>query len=568
MPGIFGTARCDTASPLSAQTIASMEALLRYKPFFQCDPHFSDQSVSAGRCYTGIINRERQPFSKNEIRVWFDGEFYNQSGLRKKFDVTAQTDPALLVELYQTQDLKTFLPEIDGIFSSVIYDVSRKCLLFLNDRYGLRHLYISRQVDAIAWSSELKALSVVPWFNGTTDKKAVDQYLRFGYFIEDDTWFTDVKLLPSSSFLRFSLTDGASKIETYWSWDKIKPFGSLSDIRSIGFEWGTRFRRAVEKRCRPGEKTGVTLSGGLDSRAILAAFPEEYGTVQTATFGVHGCQDMSLAARAAKVKNAHNHTFELSAQNWLMPRLPGVWGTDGQLSILDMHGIECLPEMAKIFNISLNGMGGDGIHGGSFMSARQQQVSSTKDPYGYRGRRFIRVGTILDEPWMHIRLPFYDNDLLELTLALPAEIRKNARFYRMALLAAFPEYFKTIPWQKIEIPISMPEPMIMASWYLVKVRNRLEKKLKEIGLLKNKGSHNFTDYAAWLREEPGFGFFKKVLLSPKAIYPEYVDAARVSGMWNAHCAGADFSREICRYATLEVWLQQILLKNMRPENIG
>ena len=141
-----------------------------------------------------------------------------------------------------------------------------------------------------------------------------------------------------------------------------------------------------------------------------------------------------------------------------------------------MHGIECLPHMASVFNISLNGLGGDGIHGGSFLSVKKRQGAATVDPYGHRGRRFIRVGTMLDEPWMHIRLPFYDNSLLELTLALPVAMRRNACFYRTALLETFPEYFRTIPWQKIGIPIGTPTPIFrMAFGFLSRGRNRLSR---------------------------------------------------------------------------------------------
>ena len=219
----------------------------------------------------------------------------------------------------------------------------------------------------------------------------------------------------------------------------------------------------------------------------------------------------------------------------------------------------------RCIHVNLNGMGGDGIHGGSFMSLKQQQVSSTTDPYGYRGRRFIRVGTMLDEPWLHTRLPFYDNVLLELTVALPAEARKNSTFYRMALLAAFPEYFKTIPWQKIEMPISMPPPVIMASWFFVRVREQVRRHLQGFGLLKNTGSHDFADYAVWLRKELAVSFVNQLLFCPQAVFPEYYDATRVLKLWSAHLAGADNTREILRYATIELWLQQIFLKNLRPE---
>lgn len=565
MPGLFGIARNNNAHPFPLQVPVLMEGLLKYNANFISDKIFTDRNVSAGRCHTNIINREEQPYSKNNISIWFDGEFYNQGELKTHCGLTATTDPALLLELYQKKEFKTFLPRIDGIFSSVIYDAERQLLFLISDRYGLRHLYFSRGNGTIGWSSEIKALTAVPWFNTAIDKEALGRFTRFGYFIQDDTWFTDIKLFPPASFMIFSLADGSTKIENYWSWEQIKPFDNSIDLHSVGEEWGRLFRKAVEKRCHRDEKTGVTLSGGLDSRAILAAFPETHRPIQTATFGTHGCLDIRIAAQAAAVKKARHHVFELSPQNWLSPRLAGVWSTDGQLSILDMHGIECIPEISNIFNISLNGMGGDGIHGGSFMSSKRQQVSTSTDPYGYRGRRFIRVGTMLDEPWMHIRLPFYDNDLLELTLAMPAAIRKNSRFYRIALLAAFPEYFKSIPWQKIEMPLGMPEPVIIASWLMVRIRERLFQRLRSMGWIKKSATHNFADYATWLRNEPERAFIKQLLFTPKAIYPEYFDAAQIRKAWKDHLSGADRSSVICRYIAIEVWLQQILLKNMRPE---
>jgi asparagine synthase (glutamine-hydrolysing) len=163
-----------------------------------------------------------------------------------------------------------------------------------------------------------------------------------------------------------------------------------------------------------------------------------------------------------------------------------------------MHGIECIQSIAEVFNINLNGLGGDGIHGGSFLTSVRQHFSTTNDPYGYRGRRYIRVGTMLDELWIHNRFPFYDNELLTFTMSLPAAMRRNSYFYRNALLLIFPDYFKSIPWQKTGLPISAPEPVIRMSILLSRIYNQLVSKSRCFGFLRDR-RHDYADYASWIR---------------------------------------------------------------------
>jgi asparagine synthase (glutamine-hydrolysing) len=46
-------------------------------------------------------------------------------------------------------------------------------------------------------------------------------------------------------------------------------------------------------------KLASGLSGGLDSRAILAAIPDDYKPLHTFTFGQEGCDDIKIAKRIA-----------------------------------------------------------------------------------------------------------------------------------------------------------------------------------------------------------------------------------------------------------------------------
>jgi len=564
MPGIFGFAQCGKGTLNPNDITVRMQNLLHYHPNLKTEQIYGDRFVSAGHCMPDFMKKVPEPFTKDGISIWIDGEFYNQPEICKKLNIKSTIEHELLHELYLSQDFKSSLTMIDGVFSAVIYDRPQNTLLLLCDRYGMNHLYVSSDTKSIGWASEIKALTAIPWVSKEIDENALEKFIHYGYFIEDDTWFGSVKLIQPASLIKFCLSNGSIERSTYWSWDQIRPVSGKIDIREAGQEWGRLFTNAVRKRVKQGERAGVTLSGGLDSRAILAAFPDEYGQVQAVTFGKKNCLDIDIAQKASAIKKARHHVFEINRENWLQPRLLGVWITDGQLSIYDMHGIEFIQSIAEIFNINLNGFGG-GIHGGLLLSSAKHQFSTTNDPNGYRGRRFIRVGTMLDELWIHNRFPFYDNDLLTFTLSLPVAIRKNYHFYRNALLQTFPDYYKAILWQKTGIPFSAPELVIRTRILLSRILNRLASKSELFGLLRD-SRHDYCDYASWIRSEPARSFFTNLLFSPEAIYPDYIEKRQVEKLWCQNDRGMDKSPFLCRYAAIEIWMRQILKNELIPSS--
>lgn len=301
MPGIFGFAQCEKEMLNPANITAPMQDMLLYHPNLRSDSIYSDQFVSAGRCVTDINNRALKPITTDGITIWFDGEFYNQNEIKEQHKVNGSNDLALLHALYLSNDLNSALITIDGIFSAAIYDRNQKTLTILCDRYGMKHVYVSYNYTAIGWASEIKALTVLPWVSRDIDKKALCRFMQYGYFIENDTWFSSVKLIQPASVIKFRLSDGSVNNDTYWSWDRIRPLPGKIDLIETGKEWGRLFTNAVRKRAWPEENVGITLSGGLDSRAILAAFPDGYGQVHTATLGTRGCVDIDIAAKAAAV---------------------------------------------------------------------------------------------------------------------------------------------------------------------------------------------------------------------------------------------------------------------------
>ena len=499
------------------------------------------------------------------------------------------TDPEILARLYhqKNQPHFSFLKEIDGIFSAIIYDSKLQQIHLLTDHYGLRHLYWTKFNDCLIWSSEIKAFLAFPGFSPTIDRQAVKEFFPIAHLLENRTWFEGVELVPSGTVLTWKIATNQLISHQYWWWDQIKPFTGKIDEQEVVEELGCLFSQAVERRTDKTEKIGLTLSGGLDSRATLAAMPDYGNPIHALTFGKLNCDDARFAKKAAEVKGATHHLFEINHENWLAPRLEGVWWTDGQLDILDMHSLIVFEKVRDFFHINLNAFAGDLILGGSYLKSVSEfdspinemnaakrmrcnpRIISRNDMEKYQSlkkqdyyslqnhvRRFTFGGTKLFLTVTEQRKPFYDNRLIEYVYSLPDSLRFNSHIYKKMLLSRYPDFFQSIPWQKTGVPISSLKLIEKTVFFGKRVKNRVLREMPRFALQYN-NPNNYTDYPNWIRQEPVRSFFTQKLRSSSAIYPEYIDKNRVIKELEYHLKGKDFSRNLCRYLTFELWLQQV-----------
>jgi asparagine synthase (glutamine-hydrolysing) len=576
----------------SSLSLNRMGELLGEGPKIRLSQPFLDGDVcciSASLSFRGL-----QPYIAADLAVWFDGEIYDfgefKTDINNAHESTHESTTAIVAALYRRHGL-TWLKKIDGNFAAMIYDKARMQLHLMNDRYGLRRLYIWKGGNLV-WASTLRSFLSAPGFTPRLDPMAVDEFFDFGYITEDRTWFKEVTLLPSGSILTWDIRANAGKVTRYWWWNEIKLLGGRLNENEVADELAYLFVRAVERRVRPGERIGLELSGGLDSRAILAAMPDHGKVVNTFTFGVEGCADRVIAARAAAVRGAAIHQFSLDETNWLLPRFRGVWFTDGQSSLMHMHGIEAAEVESALCDIVLNGFLGDGVLRGSYLFEGALDCPITADlvsqrtgrdqnkiniPSQYHGlmktdfyflqnraRRWLYNGELMMSNDIQLRTPFSDNALLEFTYSLPDSLRFDGRLYRKMLLRRFPVFYRRIPWQATGYPIGLPEN-IQKLLYLTRRARRKFSRLSG-GLFHDPFKlTNYADYNAWLRRDPARSIFAALLNNPKAIYSDYLPKSLVQQRWIEHLGGMDHAEIICLYATFEVWLQQAFENRLRSE---
>ena len=531
------------------------------------------------------------PFQSDGRYLWLDGEIFNREELCRRLHLKASSDPELLIALIDLEPVAfSHLRQLDGIFSAVLYDSRSRRVQLLTDRYGLRPLYWGLHDGRLIWCSEVKSFRELPGFPLTVDRTALNQFFGIGYLLEDRTWLEAVRLLPAATVLTWDPSGAAFEQRQYWSWNDIQPLRGRLDLHELAEHLGVLFMDAVRLRCHEGERIGLTLSGGLDSRAVLAAVPEEVDPLHTATFGQRDCADIQIAARVARLRGAHHHVFEITPDNWWSPRADGVWWTDGQLNLMHMHSIHLVGWVEPFYRINLHPFAGDLILGGSYLSAAQlnrsplevfpqllvglrranplydpaalaEQLHAVVSRYNSldafwlqnRVRRFTLNGPLCFEAALLDRKPTYDNRLIEFCLALPQELRYQGRIYHRMLLHCFPDYYRSIPWQKTGLPITAGRWRSGLKRRTDKLRAHLRDRWPV--LLRN----DYSDYDCWTRVDPGRAWIQNTLLNPAAHWRQYLPADRARKLLDGHFSDGRLDSEgVLLLMTFELFLRRLL----------
>ncbi len=595
MPGLVGFISNDGPSA-SRRVLERQRDSLTRAPAHRQDDLTQIGTLWATRVHLDLLQREARPARARDLSGWMDGEIHNRREVAARLGIDTTSDLELLAALVRRDPTYGLLRELDGFFAAVLYDTTRNRLLLIGDRHGLRHLYWTRTRDGLAWSSETKAFLELPGFIRVIDRVAMHQFLDLGYMLADRTWFEGVHRLDSGTVLEFDLNDRSILQHRYWWWDRIEQRSETSITDDLVDELHDQFAAAVARRCEGDTRVGLTLSGGLDSRAILASLPKTSDPVEAITFGIRSSDEVRYATRAASVRGANHHVVALDASNWLHERIEGVWCTDGQLDLLHMHGIESRALMQRCFDVNMSGYLGDVVAGGSFLGSATGDADADRKAFvaramgcdvdrleGYaacaahpstdiyflqnRGRRFIAEGThhVLDA--VEVRKPFLDARLIDFLYGLPDRLRAGGELYHRMLLRHYPDYFLTLPNASDGLPLGAG-PFVRRSRAIHRrVNGRIKRGLSVVAPALGAGRAS-TNYTAWLRQGPGRNLLLDTLGSDQAICRDLLPDQDLSLLVHDFLRRRRFSPRLARFMTLEVWLQQVFHGRQRGVDLA
>ena len=283
MPGIFGFFLKEPAALETNESLLKvMVKRLHHKEGNIVDT-FSDLKVGLGRISLGVFNRISQPVFYRGCYLCMDGRVDNLAELKNFSQDDGLINPELSPEeviirlfLLHKANLPSFLK---GIFNIVIYDSNEAKLYIFCDRYGVLPLYFTITSKGFYFAPGIKALTSVPESDGRLNEGALVNFLTAGFFVGEETLFERINLFPYGTQFVIDSDLNIKKVK-YWEYPPSFNY-NLSEITPALVEEGTeRLRQAVGKYFKNPyyKKIGVTLSGGLDSRAICAFGSQEYGS--------------------------------------------------------------------------------------------------------------------------------------------------------------------------------------------------------------------------------------------------------------------------------------------------
>jgi len=370
MSGVFGIIDERQNTRLD-QAIIRMGNVMRHRKWYIVETYWDESTrVSLGRIGIGILNREPQPvISEDGNTVLFlAGEFFDWEGAPDRADDLRRdrfrTDAEYALRMYKVYGVD-FVRHLAGAFVIAIYDRLQRVVMLVTDRFGLYPLYFEHRDGYLVFAPEIKGIRAVADRLHPLDDVALAQYMRFQQLLGTRTFFKDIQMLAPASVLTFELKEGLLRIDTYWSFDQISALPARITFREAVEESARLMRLAVARRLRGDHRMGVYLSGGLDSRTILAAYPPDSPRPTTITFGLRNCKDVYYAARVARRAGTPHCFCELFYGNWVKEYADFHLDlTEGFHSWVHMHGINTLETARHLFDINLTGFAGDQNLGG------------------------------------------------------------------------------------------------------------------------------------------------------------------------------------------------------------
>ena len=252
---------------------------------------FIDGTIGLAHQRLSVIDAEggRQPMTADDGRftLVYNGEVYNYPELREELVALGRTfdtdsDTEVVVQAYAEWGADAF-DRFNGMFGLAIWDRDERTLVLARDHFGIKPLYVSRvpgaapqDDDVWLFASEIRPLLATGLVEARPDDETLYRYLRFR--IHDDgraTFFDGIERLLPGEMMTIAPSGVERRAFTSLREDLLAAVPSRPHYDpSVVTDFRDMLTRAVRIRLRSDVPVGTSLSGGLDSSAVVALIDE------------------------------------------------------------------------------------------------------------------------------------------------------------------------------------------------------------------------------------------------------------------------------------------------------
>lgn len=597
MPGIVGMIRKRIAGNEEA-VLDAMLGALRHEPFYTTATHIDGPSgVWLGQAAIGGSFSDCMPVANEtkDVVLVLAGECYlDHSVLR---DLSARghefnaENASFLVHLYEEQG-DSFWKALNGWFAGVLVDNRRRRVVLFNDRYGMQRVYCHESDEGFYFSSEAKALLKVCPQLRRMDPRTVGDYFLLDCAVENRTYFSGVSLLPPGS--KWIWANGEVTKERYFQIKDLEDQPKLGRSEYLGALDETFSR--ILPRYFSGSAVGLALTGGLDSRMILACRRPAPGELPCFTFG--GANRETIDIRVSRqVAGMCRQPFRvIRAGADLLSGFPeqferAVFITDGLARVNNSSEIYFNRRAREIAPIKMTGkFASQVVRGTNVLKAanpNRDLLHRDMDPIlADADQRFreIRRGdprSFLIEyeiPWyfsgttaaeysqLTVRSPFLDNEFIELLYRAPGEPIDFGAFQLGTIAKHHPELARVmtnrgrvaastvqdIPRRALYKFLLRVDTLFVQAYLPYSLHHRVARLDRFQWSRAVMGYDKFLFYRVWFRRELA-GYLREVLLDRRTLERPYWNRRYIETMVSDHIDGrGNYLLDISKVLTLEM----------------
>lgn len=609
MPGIIGIIS-KTSIDKNKQDMSEMVNCMRHESFYSTGTYCNEQMG----IYTGWVCHKDSfcdcmPVwneKKNIALIYFgenftDLELFDQ--LKAKHHMFDRTNASYIIHMYEEKGID-FLQDLNGWFSGIIIDLQANKAVLFNDRYGMQKVFYYQTKDAFYCASEAKALLKVCPELRELDMQGIAEFLSCNCVLENRTLFKNIKLLPAGAAWIFD--NNIYPFKTHYfdpaAWEN-QPWLEKNFFYDRLRE---TFRRILPRYFRSNLPIAISLTGGLDTRMIMANMDLPQGKYPCYTFGsmYNDCYDVKIARKVAETCQQVHHTIPVD-ENFLKDfnkfADKTVYITDGYLGLEGASETYVNNLARDIAPIRLTGnFGGEVFRSIRHLSARPQNGNLfSLDFHKYlkmvkvtlnKQKRNTPLSFFLfnETPWCHnnrfvseqsqiiTRTPYMDNELVELFYRAPPEVTRNKDMCLRLIIDGNHSLASILTDRGIDCRSKFPLPNLVHLFYefLFKAEYaydygmpqwlaKLDYAFKYFHFEKLfLGRHKFNHYRLWYRDEIA-NYVKAILLDNKTLNRPYLNRKAIEEIVEGHTNGNhNYTTEIRQLLNIEL-IQRLLIEKSR-----
>jgi len=307
---------------------------------------------------------------KRDVILFISGEVFSEKtqldSLYRKGHKFCDSNASYLVHLYEEESIG-FLDQLDGHFCGILVDRRKSKTYLFNDRYGVQRIFIHKSRNGFYFATEAKALLRVLPETRKFDYLGICELLTCGSTLGQNSLYKDIRILPGGTLIKFNSCDLIKKIRYFDCslWESQK---RLNTVESFN-QFSELFTAAAQRYAYSELPIGLSLTGGIDSRMIIAGSNPPPGSLSCYTFGsmFRDTYDVKVSRLVAKTCGQEHRTIVLGSEFLkLLPELMerAVFLSDGYIGLSGAAELYANSIASKIAPIRLTGnYGGEFLRG-------------------------------------------------------------------------------------------------------------------------------------------------------------------------------------------------------------